>query len=664
MSEYDPNPLNPDKAASGQALLDQVNGLPAMPGVYRYFDEAGVLLYVGKAKDLKKRVSSYFQKDHGGTRIGHMVSKIARLETTTVRSEAEALLLENNLIKTQNPKYNILFRDDKSYPYLRIGGLKRPPKGGGAALKQVDSAIAPGAFPRVSYYRGATDKWDHFMGPYPSAWAVKETLLLLQKVFLLRTCEDTVFSNRTRPCLLHQIKRCSAPCVGKISSGEYLNDVTQALRFLEGDTKQLSADLHAEMMAHADRLAFESAAEVRNKIAALSSIMHDQSMDTVSDRDVDILAVVIEGDRVCVNLAMVRGGRHLGDRAYFPSHLGSGFVSDGEEPSVAAPSEAELNDALPQQVLQAFVAQHYVDVPLPDKLVANQPVPDSLIQSLAETAGKKFSVVVRPNDHQKAWLEMAVQNGRLQLARLLSVEGAQASRTEALVLALGLDVSALDELRIECFDISHTAGEATQASCVVYQGHAMQSSQYRRYTIEGITPGDDYAAMHQVLTRRYSKMVEAVKAGEGRLPDLVLVDGGKGQVSMAREAFESLGLDLGLIVGVEKGEGRKVGLEELVFADGRAKVSLGHHSAALMLVAQIRDEAHRFAITGMRAKRAKVRMGASRLEDIPGVGSKKRSALLARFGGVKGVGQASVDDLTKVEGISEELATKIFLALR
>jgi excinuclease ABC subunit C len=310
------------------------------------------------------------------------------------------------------------------------------------------------------------------------------------------------------------------------------------------------------------------------------------------------------------------------------------------------------------------VAQHYIDVPVPDKLVASHPVPDTLMQSLAETASKKFSLVQRPSEHQKAWLEMAQQNAQLQLSRLLSVEGAQAVRTQALAHALGLDNDNLDELRIECFDISHTAGEATQASCVVYQGHAMQSSQYRRYTIEGITPGDDYAAMHQVLTRRYSKVAEAVKAGEGRMPDLVLVDGGKGQVSMAKEVFESLGLDLGLLVGVEKGEGRKVGLEELVFADGRPKVALGHHSAALMLVAQIRDEAHRFAITGMRAKRAKVRVGASRLEDIPGVGPKKRSALLARFGGIKGVAQASVDDLCKVEGISVDLATKIFQGLR
>lgn len=646
-----------------QALLEQVRALPALPGVYRYFDEAGTLLYVGKAKDLKKRVASYFQKEHGSTRIGHMVSKIARLETTTVRSEAEALLLENNLIKSLGPKYNILFRDDKSYPYLRVGGLKR--QGTTAALPgSVGAAPSSSSFPRVSYYRGGTDKWDHYLGPYPSAWAVKETILLLQKVFLLRTCEDTVFANRTRPCLLYQIKRCSAPCVSKISAHDYQRDVAHALKFLDGQAKEVSLSMHEQMMAHADRLEFELAAQFRNKMAALSSIMHEQAMDTQSDRDVDILAVVHAGGRVCVNLAMVRGGRHLGDRAYFPSHLDGVFVVDGWDVLPATDASNAANPSLQVDVLNAFIAQHYVEVPIPDKLVTTHDVHESLVQLLCECAGKKVSWVVRPNEHQKAWLQMAEQNAHLQLARLLSREGAQQSRTQALIDALGLEVHDSDRFRIECFDISHTSGEATQASCVVYQEHAMQNNLYRRYTIDNITPGDDYAAMHQVLTRRYRPLADAVKADQDRMPDLVLVDGGKGQVAMARTVFESLGLDVSLIAGVEKGEGRKVGLEELVFADGRPKIYLGSHSAALMLVAQIRDEAHRFAITGMRAKRAKVRVGASKLEDIAGVGPKKRAALLARFGSIKGVAEASVDDLLKVEGISPQLALKIFQSLR
>jgi excinuclease ABC subunit C len=697
MTQQTPPPIDEVKSQMLAQVLAQVAALPALPGVYRYFDEAGMLLYVGKARDLKKRVSSYFQKDHGGTRVGHMVSKIARMETTVVRSEAEALLLENNLIKTQNPKYNILFRDDKSYPYLRVGSYKRaeaeagrlqkaaakafaatPPASPNPAptqLLQPMQALTPSAFPRIAYYRGGADKFDHYFGPYPSAWAVKETLLLLQKVFMLRTCEDTVFANRSRPCLLYQIKRCSGPCVGKISAKDYRSDVEHALQFLDGDADQVAKAMQAQMMAHAERLEFEQAAELRNKVAALSSIMHDQSVDTVSDRDVDILAVVVQGGRACVNLAMVRGGRHLGDRPYFPSHLESFFQADaldGDNTATAADTASDvatassidvLADTMEIEVLKAFIAQHYLDIPIPDKIVANVPVDTDLIAALTERAGKKVNAIFQPRDHQRAWLDMAEQNGRLQLARLLSEEGSQQARTHALVDALALEVPSLDTFRVECFDISHTSGEATQASCVVYENHAMQSGQYRRYTIEGITGGDDYAAMHQVLTRRYSKMVEAARNGEARLPDLVLVDGGKGQVSMAKDVFESLGLDIGLIAGVEKGEGRKVGLEELVFADGREKVSLGSHSAALMLVAQIRDEAHRFAITGMRAKRAKVRVGGSRLEDIPGVGPRRRAALLARFGGIKGVGNASKDDLAKVEGISLELAEKIFQAL-
>ena len=643
-------------------LLSEVAALPAMPGVYRYFDAEGRVLYVGKARNLKKRVASYFQKNHGGTRIGHMISKIVRMETTVVRSEAEALLLESNLIKTLNPKFNILFRDDKSYPYLKLTA---------AQTSQAGSAPAAAAYPRVAYYRGATEKKHQYFGPYPSAWAVKNTILLLQKVFRLCTCEDTVFNNRTRPCLLYQIKRCSAPCVGHVSPEQYALDTANASRFLQGQTQEILTELEKKMLAHADRLEFEQAAELRNQMAALSKVLHQQSMDIGGDKDVDILAVKVQGGKACVNLAMVRGGRHLGDRPYFPAHvenaadvavLDDAMEENGESVAAAA-AAAPAVKSLEALVLEAFIAQHYINVPAPPTLVCSEPVDKDLIAALAEQSGSRIAAIHQPREQRRVWLEMAQKNAALQLARLLAEEGSQQARTRALAEALELPLDKLDTLRIECFDISHTAGESTQASCVVFSHHKMQNSEYRRYNIEGITPGDDYAAMRQVLMRRYSKLAEAARNGEAALPDLVLVDGGKGQVSMAREVFVELGLDLGLIAGVEKGEGRKVGLEELVFADGREKVYLGRDSAALMLIAQIRDEAHRFAITGMRARRAKVRVGGSRLEDITGIGPKRRASLLQRFGGVRGIASASMEDIARVEGISKELAEEIYRAL-
>jgi excinuclease ABC subunit C len=648
-------------------LLSEVAALPALPGVYRYFDADGVVLYVGKAGDLKKRVSSYFQKTHDGTRIGHMVSRIVRMETTVVRSEAEALLLENNLIKTLHPKYNILFRDDKSYPYLKLSGTRSSD-----GVVTAGNAT-PSAFSRMGYYRGGVDKKHRFFGPYPSAWAVKETIQLLQKVFRLRTCEDSVFGNRTRPCLLYQIKRCSGPCVGLIAPEDYVQDVRNAEAFLEGHAQSLLQNLEARMQAHASMLEFEQAAEIRNQIAALSKVLHQQSVETQTDQDADILAVRVQGGRACVNLAMVRGGRHLGDRPYFPSHVqeacellraeDESFESDG----ALAP---EVDVAV--QVLQAFIAQHYLDVPVPPTLITSVPVGSGLIEALSLQSGVKVNAVHQPREQRRLWLEMAQTNADIALARLLAEEGSQQARTRALVDALDLTVADLDALRIECFDISHTAGESTQASCVVFAQHKMQSAHYRRYNIAGITGGDDYAAMRQVLERRYGKLAQAQREAaavganvlaSARLPDLVLIDGGRGQVGVAREVFELLGLDLSVIVGVEKGEGRKVGLEELVFADGRDKVYLGKDSAALMLVAQIRDEAHRFAITGMRAQRAKVRVGASKIEDIAGIGPKKRAALLQRFGGIRGVAAAGVDDIATVEGISRALAEEIHRAL-
>jgi excinuclease ABC subunit C len=633
------------------ALLAEVAALPSLPGVYRYFDANDDLLYVGKAIHLKRRVSSYFQKDHGGTRTGHMVSKIVRMETTVVRSEAEALLLENNLIKTLNPKYNILFRDDKSYPYLKITSQ---------------------AFPRMAYYRGAVDKKHSYFGPYPNGWAVKESILLLQKVFMLRTCEDSVFANRTRPCLLYQIKRCSGPCVPsltKITPLAYGQDVKHAEQFLRGETQVVMQTLEAQMMACSEQLEFEMAAELRDRIAALSNILHQQAVETTgSDKDVDILAVKVQGGKACVNLAMVRGGRHLGDRQYFPVH-----VEDAASMQTTDNDSAEVKP-IEVLVLEAFIAQHYIHVPVPAALITSVEIDKGLVKALSEQAGNKISVVHNPREQRRIWLEMAQNNANIQLARLLSEEGSQQARTRALVDALELVTDDIDALRIECFDISHTAGEATQASCVIFHHHKMQSAEYRRYNIEGITGGDDYAAMRQVLERRYGKIVEADKVAKitaeeagtepkSLMPHVVLIDGGKGQISTAREVFVKLGLDVSLLVGVEKGEGRKVGLEELVFADGREKVYLGSDSSALMLVAQIRDEAHRFAITGMRAKRAKVRVGGSKIEDIPGIGPKRRAKLLQRFGGIRGVSMASAEDIATVEGVSKELAETIYRAL-
>ena len=641
-----------------ESLLAEVAALPSLPGVYRYFDAEDQVLYVGKARNLKKRVSSYFQKDHGGTRIGHMVSKIRRMQTTVVRSEAEALLLENNLIKTLSPKFNILFRDDKSYPYLKVSGT------GSVRSNKSDEGVKPDAYSRIAYYRGGVEKKHRYFGPYPSAWAVKETIQLLQKVFRLRTCEDTVFANRTRPCLLYQIKRCSGPCVGVISVEQYADDVAHAEAFLRGETQSVLKAMEARMMAHSDKLEFELAAEVRNQMTALSRVLHQQSVDTVRDTDVDILAVKVQGGRACVNLAMVRGGRHLGDRPYFPSHVEDGHAIGG---TALEDDEAADLPSLEVKVLGAFIAQHYLQIPVPPALITSEKINAKVIEAISSQTGIKVTAVHNPREQRRAWLEMAEKNAAIQLARLLAEEGSQQARTRALVEALDLAPDDIDALRMECFDISHTSGEATQASCVVFQNHKMQNSEYRRYKIEGITPGDDYAAMRQVLLRRYGKVAEAMKSGEAdtkiRMPDVVLIDGGKGQVSMAREVFESLGLDLSLIVGVEKGEGRKVGLEELVFADGRDKVYLGKDSAALMLVAQVRDEAHRFAITGMRAQRAKVRVGGGRLEEIGGIGPKKRAKLLQRFGGVRGVEDASVEDLMSVDGISRELAETIYQAL-
>lgn len=616
----------------------ELKTLPNLPGCYRYFDAEGQCLYVGKARDLKKRVSSYFQKHGLSPRIAIMVSQIARLETTVTRSEAEALLLENNLIKTLNPKYNILFRDDKSYPYVRLG---------------------PEKFPRLSYYRGGVDRKSRFFGPYPNGTAVREAIQIMQKVFGLRTCENSVFANRERACLLGQIGRCSAPCVGAITEEDYAKDIERAAAFLEGRTRDIVSDYEKRMWEASEAWAFEKAAFYRDRIAALTTVQHQQAIETTGgDTDADIVAVQVHGAIACVNLAMVRGGRHLGDRPCFPKL--------GVRSEALMPSKTDI--------MVAFVRQHYADgMPIPNVLIldGNAMTPEdrdeavaTVTDALSAMAGRRVTVVTEPRETRRRWLEMCVKGAEIALARHLQEEGSQMARLKELINILEFMPDDGDPLnfRVECFDISHTSGEATQASCVVFAEGRMQSSLYRRFNITGVEPGDDYAAMRQVLERRY----RPVTRGEAKLPNVVLVDGGKGQVEMARQVFEELGLDLSVIVGVAKGEGRKTGLETLIFPmiDGerREPLVLGTMSQALMLIAEIRDEAHRFAITGMRAKRAKSRQ-TSRLEDLEGIGPKRRAKLLSHFGGFKQISNASAEDIAKVEGISASLAAKIYAQL-
>ncbi len=612
--------------------------LPNLPGVYRMKNGTGEVIYVGKARDLKKRVSSYFAKQHASPRTTHMVSQIMDIETTITRSESEALLLENNLIKSLAPRYNVLFRDDKSYPYIMMTAH---------------------AFPQIRFYRGTHTKPHRYFGPFPSAWAVREAINHLQKVFKLRTCDDTVYAHRSRPCLLHQIGRCTAPCVGKIDAETYARDADNAALFLQGKETEVLAELNRKMEAASAELNFEAAAAYRDQIRTLQRVLTKQFVESASERDVDVIAALEISGTWCVNLVMIRGGRHLGDKSLFPANA----------------SHADL-----EAIISAFIDQHYsAQTPPPRLVVDGNFNTEDWEALLSDAAGRSVKVVTHPQGESKTWMAMAMKNAQFALERQLADRATQDKKLVMMREALGLD----NIERVECFDISHTMGEATVASCVVFDRGAMQSSEYRRYNISGITPGDDYAAMRDALTRRYRKLVEidtaesasdavtpygseqpaetdnpAAKPVAPR-PDLVLIDGGKGQLGIAEEVMNELGLGDIQLVGVAKGEERKPGLETLIFGGTRRELHLPSDNLGFHLIQQIRDEAHRFAITGHRARRARKR-NTSRLEDIAGIGPKRRKALLAQFGGLQGVQSASVDDLSKVEGISRDLAETIY----
>ena len=576
-----------------------VAGLPNMPGVYRMLGEGGEALYVGKARDLKKRVASYFQKQAASPRIQMMLTQVGLVEVTVTRSEGEALLLENNLIKSLAPRYNILFRDDKSYPYLMVTGHR---------------------YPRLGFHRGAKDRRNRYFGPFPHAYAVRESIQLLQRVFRLRTCEDTVFENRSRPCLLHQIRRCTAPCTGRIAPEPYGEDVRNAMLFLEGREDDVIQNLSDKMAAASEAQRYEEAAAYRDQVRALSRIQARQYVESNRGVDADVVACATDGAIPCVNLVMIRGGRHVGDRSFFPSNA---------------------EGAAEEEVITAFLEQHYLEQPAPALVVSSHPV---------ELEG--IEVVTPSHGERRVWLDMARKNALLAIAQRVRDRATQEGRLVALREALGLPEGAQ---RIECFDISHTMGEATVASCVVYDRQQMQKSEYRRFNIRGITPGDDYAAMRQVLERRYQRVSEE----GGKIPDLILIDGGRGQVSAARAALADLGLHQACVVGVAKGPERKPGLEELILESEERSLELAPSHPGLHLIQQIRDEAHRFAIVGHRARRGKART-TSMLNEIPGIGAKRRQALLSAFGGLRGVQAAAVDDIAKVAGISRPLAERIY----
>jgi excinuclease ABC subunit C len=603
---------NPAMSFDAKAFLKNVTG---KPGIYRMYNAEGKVLYVGKARNLKKRLQSYFRSTGLSQKTELLMSQVADIDVTVTHTESEALLLENNLIKEYRPRYNVLLRDDKSYPYIYISDKDK--------------------YPRIDLHRGARNKPGRYLGPYPNAGAVRETINLLQKTFRIRQCEDSYFRNRSRPCLQYQIKRCNAPCVNLISEQAYRQDIKHALLFLEGKSSQIIEELVASMEKAAKKRNFEKAAVYRDQISTLKAITERQHV-SAEKGDIDIIACATEGGQACIQVFYIRNGLNLGNRSYFPS----------------LPEAMEIPD-----ILAAFMPQFYLgrEVPL-NIILSSRPTDAGLIQqTLSEKAGKKITLSTSVRGERARFLQMALNNARQALtSRLLSRTGLL-QRFEALQEALQLESI---PVRLECFDISHTQGEATNASCVVFTQEGPCKSDYRRYNIRDITPGDDYAAMRQALQRRYKKTKDDDEDGR-KLPDVLFIDGGKGQLRQAIEVFEEFGISSVLLVGVAKGEGRKAGLEKLVFSDGRPELHLDAESSALHLILQIRDEAHRFAISGHRAQRAKKRTQ-SPLEDIAGLGPKRRQTLLKHFGGLQGITRAGVEDLARIPGISNKLAQAIY----
>ncbi len=600
-----------DSAFDHRAFL---RTLTSRPGVYRMIGVDDEVLYVGKAKDLKRRVSSYFTRSLN-RRIQRMAARIRAIEVTVTQTEAEALLLEANLIKSLKPRYNVLLRDDKSYPSVY--------------LSTVDE------FPRIAFHRGARKLPGRYFGPYPSVRAVRETLHVLQKLFRVRQCEDSVYRNRSRPCLQYQIERCSGPCVGLISKEDYARDVADTMRFLDGKTTHIIDDLARRMEQASAELAFEEAARLRDRIVALRRVQ-DKQYVSGEHGDLDILACHLARDSACVQVFFLRNGRNLGNKAFFP-RLPRG-IDAGE-------------------VLAAFIAQFYVDKQIPPELlVSHEPPQRELLETaLGQKAERRVRIRRQVRGQRRHWLEMARSNARLALEARLASRDSAARRIEALGEALGLDEP---PSRMECFDISHTSGELTVASCVVFNQEGPLKSDYRRFNIQDITAGDDYAAMRQALQRRYAR----IQKEDGMLPDILFIDGGKGQLGIAREVLAELGVDEVLLVGVAKGPDRKPGMEQLFIGDDPRPLLLSGDSPALHLIQQIRDEAHRFAITGHRQRRGKRARG-STLEDIPGIGPKRRRQLLNRFGGLAELSSAGVEDIARVDGISRRLAERIYAHL-
>ncbi|MBN8886290.1 MAG: excinuclease ABC subunit UvrC [Rudaea sp.] len=614
-----------------------VRTLTSSPGVYRMFDARGDLLYVGKAGSLKKRVGSYFLKPRLEPRIMSMISQIARMETTLTRTEGEALLLEAHLIKSLKPRYNILLRDDKSYPYVYLSEGED--------------------FPRIAFHRGAKSGKGKYFGPFPSAWAVRESLNHMQKIFLVRQCEDSYFRNRSRPCLQYQIGRCSAPCVGLIGKDEYQDSVRHAAMFLDGKSDAVIGELISTMERAAADLAFEKAARLRDQVSTLKRLLAKNYVQGAS-ADLDAIACRISGGVACVSVMYFRNGVNLGSRDFFPK----------------LPHDADIAD-----VLTSFIAQYYVDKPVPRELIVEHALPDAqlLAHAFTEQAGHEVEIKHSVRAERARFLELAAKNAEAALATRLASNETQRERFESLRELLGLDEM---PQRLECFDISHTMGEATVASCVVYGPEGPVKAQYRRYNITGIEPGDDYAAMRQALERRFRRAAEVVAesaasgspasaadpangskpAGEpANLPDILLIDGGKGQVKQALDVLADLAIAGVLIVGVAKGVERRAGHETLILGASGKTLWPGPESPALHLIQAVRDEAHRFAITGHRKQRQKAR-DTSRLEDIAGVGAKRRSALLKHFGGLPGVVNAGIEEIAQVKGMSRDLAEKIY----